>query len=157
MQEGNHKVEVKVMDGKGGFADQVFTVTVQNLATIVKPRCIIDSILGNTLKGKVMIEGTSIPVGSPITLVQLRVDNGDWHSTTGQNSWKYELDTTKLKNGIHLIEVRAFDGANYSDITPVSVIVDNPPIQVSPGNDLWLIFPAVVLLVVVIVGLFFRT
>jgi hypothetical protein len=80
---------------------------------------------GQKVKGTIEITGTATKGTLDITKVQLRVDSGDWMDATGTASWRLGLDTTKLKNGKHTIEVRAFDGTDYSDMVNGTLTVDN--------------------------------
>jgi len=61
-----------------------------------------------------------------ITKVQLRADNGDWMDANGNTGWTFVLDTSKLKNGKHTLQARAFDGTDYSDLANRTIKVDNP-------------------------------
>jgi hypothetical protein len=46
-------------------------------------------------------------------------------NATGTSSWEFSLDTSKMKNGAHSLQARAFDGTDYSDIATRTFSVDN--------------------------------
>jgi hypothetical protein len=120
---GNFSVVLKISDGRGGEATQEFTITVQN-----RTRPIIDFKTpseGQKVRGKLTVTGTTTRGTLDIVKVQLRVDSGEWLDAAGNSTWTYSLDTTKLKDGRHTFQARAFDGKDYSDIVKRTVIVDN--------------------------------
>jgi hypothetical protein len=81
---------------------------------------------GGTYLGAIDINGTASD-DTEVTLVEIRIDGGEWTSVTGTTEWGHELDTTELSHGSHTIEARAFDDEDYSDIVSVTFIVDQPP------------------------------
>jgi hypothetical protein len=124
---GNFSVALKVSDGKGGEAIQEFTI---NVMERVRPRVeFITPSDGQRVSGKLTVTGVAIKGVDDITKVQLRVDSGDWTDASGTLGWQYSLDTTKLKNGPHTLQVRAFDGTDYSDIVNRTITVDNQKAQ----------------------------
>jgi len=120
---GNFKVKVKVSDGKGGETVQEFMITVN-----FRPRPKVEFSApseGQKLSGKFVVSGKSFNGTQDIEKVQCRVDSGDWEDATGNTTWTYNLDTTKLKNGKHTLQARAYDGTDYSDIVNRTISVDN--------------------------------
>ena len=69
----------------------------------------------------------------------------------GASSWSYVLDTKTLRNGRHSIQVRAFDGANYSDAAQLDLSVNNaaPATSLGPSNMLLIGLVAVVIIAVI--------
>jgi len=80
---------------------------------------------GQKVKGIIEITGTATKGTLEISNVQLRVDSGDWLDATGATGWQLTLDTTNLKNGRHTLEVRAYDGTDYSDMVNATLTVEN--------------------------------
>ena len=80
---------------------------------------------GQTVKGQLTVTGTATKGTRAVTSVQFRVDSGQWTDASGTQSWSFTVDTTKLQNGAHTIEVRASDGTMDSDIASRSVTVNN--------------------------------
>jgi hypothetical protein len=120
---GNFSVVLKVADGMGGEALQEFTITVGGK---IKPGLdFITPSEGQKIKGKFTVTGVAIKGTDNVTNVQLRVDSGYWIDATGTVGWQITLDTTKLKNGQHTFQARAFDGTDYSELANKTVTVDN--------------------------------
>jgi DNA-binding MarR family transcriptional regulator len=127
---GQFQVSLKVSDGKGGEALQEFTILVKER---VKPD--IEFTMpseGQKVKGLLEITGMVVKGATNQTIVQVKVDSGDWMNATGAPGWQYTLDTTKLENGAHTIQVRTFDGLFYSEIVERNITVSNPK---APGNE----------------------
>jgi len=121
---GNFTVKLNVSDGRGGFAMQEFTITVKDR---VRPKVEFTSPKeGQSVRGKLVISGKAIKGTLGIGAVQVRVDGDEWANASGNSTWTFTLDTTKLRNGRHTIEARAYDGMDYSDTVSRSFIVDNP-------------------------------
>jgi len=60
-----------------------------------------------------------------IQKVEAKIDSGPWILANGTESWNYEWDTTDFVNGSYIIDVRGYDGENYSPIVEITVIVRN--------------------------------
>ncbi|MGQ9583137.1 MAG: Ig-like domain-containing protein [Thermoplasmatota archaeon] len=84
---------------------------------------------GTSVRGRVRVMGAASRTGSSILQVELRVDDGRWVLAAGTSSWEYFWDTARVKNGWHVITVRAFDGMDYSLEESVKLRVDNPPAE----------------------------
>lgn len=44
----------------------------------------------------------------------------------GRESWTFELDTTRIANGIHSLQARSYDGERHSQIDERNIEVENP-------------------------------
>jgi hypothetical protein len=102
------------------------------------------------IKGKSLVSGTA---GHPkpqktVSSVEVSIDGGSWLPATGTLSWTYTLDTTKLKNGMHNITARSYDGVKYSETAVTAFKVSNEP--QSPATDPTSML--VIVLVAVVVG-----
>ncbi len=73
--------------------------------------------------GKTKIKGTASDDTS-VEKVEVRIDGGAWMEADGTTSWTYELDTKKMVEGNHTVEVRSWDGEKYSDVQEVTFEVD---------------------------------
>jgi hypothetical protein len=105
------------------------------VATIVEP------MEAEALGGKIKIKGTSSD-DSDVTKVEVRIDGGAWMEADGTSSWTYEVDTSKMEEGNHTVEVRSYDGEKYSDVTTVTFEVDHdkaPEKDDEPGFGLALV------------------
>lgn len=120
------------------------TVTVNKASASQAPSVTVASLAdGQTVKGKLTVTGTAAKGTNDVISVQYRVDSGQWTDASGLSGWEFTLDTTKLSNGAHTIDVRAYDGSLYSMIASRSVTVNN---QKSTGGgsstpmlDVWVI------------------
>ncbi len=125
---GVFPVILRVSDGIGGEAIQEFSVMVPEAPVVARPSVgILSPSEGQDLKGNVTASGLAEKGGRDVTLVQARIDSGEWMNASGTRGWQFTLDTTRLQNGRHTIQVRAFDGTNYSDPASRTVNVDNTP------------------------------
>jgi hypothetical protein len=91
--------------------------------------------------GKIKIKGTSSD-DTDVVKVEVRIDGGAWMEADGTSSWSYEVDTSKMEEGNHTVEVRSFDGEKYSDPAEVTFEVDHdkaPKKDDSPGFGLVLV------------------
>jgi len=107
------------------------------------------------VKGKMIVSGTATKGTLEVVSAQVRIDGGDWIDVAGNYTWQYSLDTTRLKNGKHLLEARAFDGNDYSDLASVNFTVDNQKAQGKgfiPGFEIGLLFVALMIVVYLHVG-----
>jgi N-acetylneuraminic acid mutarotase len=137
---GNHSVTVLVTDTAGATDNQAFTVSV--LEPIIpppeKPRCAITSPANiSKVSGLAIVRGTAANGTLPITIVQVRLDDGQWQTATGLAGWSFTLDLSKTQNGRHTIEARSFDGSLYSDTASIQVDVRNPGPSATTGEPPW--------------------
>lgn len=70
--------------------------------------------------------------------VEISFNNSDWKEVTGTTDWSYEWTTYNLENGCYNIQVRAWDGADYSEIDKIAVNLSNPTAK--EGGHKWAIF-----------------
>ena len=90
------------------------------------PEVTIDNPVENaTVSGVVTVSGTAYDPDDNVTLVQIRIDDGEWQNVTGTQSWSYNWDTTTVANGRYTIVARAFDGFDYSEEVLINVTVNN--------------------------------
>ena len=95
----------------------------------ILPEATIDSPAdGATVNGIVEITGHATDADGTVELVQVRIDGGEWYNASYSSStgeWSYSWNTNLVPNGEYRIEVRCFDGIDYSNISTVNVTVDN--------------------------------
>ena len=87
--------------------------------------------------GTIKIKGSSSD-DTDVVKVEVRIDGGAWMEADGTSSWSYEVDTSKMEEGNHTVEVRSFDGEKYSDPMTVTFEVDHTkaPEEEEPGFGL---------------------
>ena len=76
--------------------------------------------LGNPLGGCGLTDDDGI-----VLWVRYRIDQGDWQnvSTSSFSVWGFEVQMTGFAAGRHYVDVKAFDGANESDIKSISFLI----------------------------------
>lgn len=98
---------------------------------------------GDTVSGLVNIRGiVDDPNGGSLIKVLLRIDEDPWKECgigllPLPTSWSYNWDTTKYSDGRHRIEVKAYDGIDYSEVESIEVWVQNenqPQLSYSPSS-----------------------
>ena len=120
---GNFTMALKVSDGRGGEGKQEYTLAV---ADSVKPLVRLSAPSpGEKLRGTLTVTGLVLNGTRQAVRVEVRLDLGSWTNATGDGAWSFSLVTTKLKDGRHTIEARAYDGWEYSDSARMEVEVDN--------------------------------
>jgi hypothetical protein len=138
-------------DGKGGEGRQELTISV---VSVTRPSVeILRPIEGAKASGKVDVSGLVVKGTRDVVKVQLSVDGGEWVDAYGNASWTFKWDTTKLKNGAHVLSARAFDGTDYSDPVNRTFSVDNK----APGTTKGFIPGLEGLMVAAVIGLILVT
>ncbi len=96
---------------------------------------------GDSVSKIVQISGFASDPDDDETLKKVEVMIGDdgWEEAEGTTLWKYEWDTYDLDDGIYVINVRAWDGADYSEVKTISVNVFNPEVVESDAHK-WAVF-----------------
>ena len=78
-------------------------------------------------------------------IVEVKINNNSWMNArineTGLNNWSYVWDTYNYNDGLYDIQVRAYDGINYSRIQKIGLYVDNP-IEMLSSEHKWALFVA---------------
>ncbi|MCK4614175.1 MAG: right-handed parallel beta-helix repeat-containing protein, partial [Thermoplasmata archaeon] len=150
LSAGNHTITLKVQDNSGALSEPVsasLTITAPNqppVVTITSPKN------RSKVSGKVTISGTASDPDGTVQRVEVSINGGDWILLTGITNWNYEWDTKKLKNGEYTINVRSYDGKNYSQEQSVNITVENK----DDGGDGFIPgFVAVALIGAVVIGL----
>jgi hypothetical protein len=134
-------------DGKGGEGKQELTITV---VPVTRPTMeILRPIEGAKISGKLDVSGLVVKGTGDVVKVQVSLDGGEWTDATGNASWTFRWDTTKLKNGPHVIQARAFDEVEYSFVVNRTLIIDN---QKASGKGFIPGFEGIGLAIVVVIA-----
>jgi hypothetical protein len=89
---------------------------------------------GEIVSGVINVNGTATAGIGDIQKVEIRFNGEDfWYNATVDETvasartinWRKNWDTTNLRNGSCLVEVRSYDIKNHSDIVQISVIISN--------------------------------
>ncbi|UCC93346.1 MAG: hypothetical protein JSW25_01360 [Thermoplasmata archaeon] len=136
LPDGVYHLFVKAHDGTQESGEQFALLVVDNVPGSVYPMdvAITDPVDGQTVDGVITISGTAGPPNG-VSLVEVRVDSGDWMPAQGKYNWTYTLDTRHLVDGQHLLEARA-DGYASAVSSPFVITIsvvnyvlpdNNPP------------------------------
>jgi len=139
---GEHTLRFRAYDGED-FSDIVeLNLNVQNANSI--PEIFIDYPEdGKEVSGMISITGTALDEDGDenIETVELSIDGGGWQVASGTASWNYNWDTATVDDGSYSIEVRAFDGIDYSDIQEITLAVKNVQVNIKPEVTITSPFP----------------
>jgi hypothetical protein len=119
---------VVASDGKANTSASsgIWSFTVRLPVQYNPPTCtILSPTNGSKVQGDVHMSGIAKSGGLPLLKVELSIDGGAWYTVTGNRTWFYHLQTTSLSNGAHNISARAKDGTYYSNVTSITITVDN--------------------------------
>jgi len=132
VENGEHSLRFRAFDGANHSDEAVLVLDVQNdgVANIPPTVSFTSHENGSVVSGVVIIAGTaSDPDGDEtIVKVEMNLDNGDWFEITfssGTGTWQYEWNATDLGNRYYVFKVRAFDGADHSDIRALRLSLRN--------------------------------
>jgi hypothetical protein len=126
---GSVAVAVLVRDGRGGEGRQEFTILV---APSVPPSVTFSPPDGK-LRGAAELSGSVGRGTRGVVRVEVRVDGGQWREATFNGTWNLTLETGRLRDGAHLVEVRAYDGREYSRTVNGTIEVDNSAVVQAGG------------------------
>lgn len=90
-----------------------------------------------------------LPVGY-VEKVEISIDGRAWVTVDGNEEWSFWWNTTREKDGKYSIDVRAFDGLDYSNINHISVRVNNNGTYKDDNFDLFRFIVRILLLVVIL-------
>jgi hypothetical protein len=145
LDDGNYIFYVRAFDGTDFSMIKSVEVYVDNPH---RPILIITSEIPKTVSGKITIKGTASDPDGEITKVEIQIDEGEWTEVQGTADWSYELDTTKLSNGRHIIRIIVYDDEGEFYIETFDITVDNPE------GRLWILLAFIIVILTVILGAF---
>ena len=132
-EPGNYIATFEAMDEDGEWGRDSASVLVRPSDYNFPPEVHIDLGNGTRLEGIVTINGGASD-DAGIEYVEVRTvgphggveTTGEWSMADGRESWTFQLDTTRIANGIHSLQARSHDGERYSEIDERSIEVENP-------------------------------
>jgi hypothetical protein len=127
-QTGNFSVVVSVSDGISA-ANQSFSVSVSAAGPPPPTVRISYPAGGSSVERSLYLMGVAsrAPGGPQLRSVEVKADSGPWQGANlSGDGWSFLLNTSKSKNGVHHISVRAFDGLSYSQPVKLNLTYDNP-------------------------------
>ncbi|MGQ9583719.1 MAG: Ig-like domain-containing protein [Thermoplasmatota archaeon] len=81
---------------------------------------------GETVRGELNVTGAASGSWGEALSVQVSLDGGPWHQTSGGRNWSWLWSTYASGDGWHTIRARASDGTSEA-IAEAAVLVDNSP------------------------------
>ncbi|MDG6224381.1 MAG: FG-GAP repeat protein [Candidatus Thermoplasmatota archaeon] len=104
---------------------------------------------GEKVVGTLKITGVVLVEPGYARLVQLKARDGSWINTTLlENTFSFDVDTNRYKDGERVFEMRAFDGYEYHEFT-ASVVIAN-----HEGEwPIWAYLLVVIFVILVLAGL----
>ncbi len=125
---GDHTIHARSHDGNDYSNIDSVDITVDNPTSHVNQAPIVTiSYPGNmyTGYGTITLAGIASDNDGTIQNVQIRIDFGSWILANGTESWSYKWDTTDFVDGSYIIDVRSYDGKDYSPIAEITVTIRN--------------------------------
>ena len=121
---GTHTISFKVKDDFGVWSEIVNETLIINPNQ--KPTANFSSLTNGSeidkSKKTFTIKGTSSD-DEEVIKIQIKIDNEEWQDAIGTTTWTYEWDISKVNEGKHTIDIRAFDGNIYSEIEKIDVFI----------------------------------
>jgi hypothetical protein len=135
VQNGKYRVLFRSFDGDLYSPESSLSLTVNNVFINQKPKVALNPLSSARLSRSAVITGTASDPDGSVMYVEVSVDGGAWQRAFGTRDWTFSLDTTGLKNGLHSLQARAFDGTDHSDAAMLNFTVSNagPATSTGPG------------------------
>jgi sugar lactone lactonase YvrE len=155
-QAGANEVAVRVSNPQLS-ATQTFNVTVGEHAGVMPTITIAEPAPNATVRGTVWLRGIAYAGVGSVELVEVSLDgSGRWEPATGKSAWAYRLDTTRLSNGPHQVNLRVRNTPGDTAQANLTINVDNPRSGTAGatitifGLGLWLWITLIVIVIAVV-------
>ncbi|UCF07853.1 MAG: hypothetical protein JSW28_09465 [Thermoplasmata archaeon] len=73
-----------------------------------------DHVVDRSEGNELIIQGTAFDAQDSLTLIEIKVDEGEWYAVGASSQWNYELPLSRYENGNHTLYARSYDGSTYS-------------------------------------------
>ena len=157
---GKYKVVFRAFDGDLYSPEVMVNLVVNNVIINLRPAVAITAPPGTVALSKsAIIAGTANDPDGKVSRVELSLNGGGWQPVIGTAVWTYALDTAELRNGKHSLQVRSFDGTDYSEPATLNFTVKNAaPAPATAMDTMWLggLGVTIAVAVVVAVAMFAR-
>jgi hypothetical protein len=127
VKNGLHNVNIRSSDGIEYSNEYVLTLKVVNIGCEF-----LEPINGSSVKSTVLIRGTGFGLEvSKVSNVQIKIDDEIWEPvepTSGGNNfttWEFSWNSKSVGDGVHSLNIRAYNGEWYSIPVKIEVIVKN--------------------------------
>ena len=111
---GTRMVTLTVNDGDGGQSKDTVNATISVFPTVR----IISPVNGSRISFKTL---TVVGISTNSTLVQVRVQGGEWKNATGVSNWQISFDISSSPEGAYIIEARSLYQTAESPHDSVSI------------------------------------
>jgi outer membrane protein assembly factor BamB len=150
---GKHKIAFRAFDGELYSPEVTVSFKVNNIVINLRPSVAITGpSVDKPLSGTVTVTGTASDPEGNLSRVEMSLNGGGWSPVTGASSWSYMLDTKTLRNGMHSVQVRAFDGVNHSDAAQLDFSVNNAGPTASSGPSNMLLYGVMAVVIVAVLA-----
>ena len=130
--DGPHTLQVRAMSSGGEVATD--SVVVQFINVPLPPLVdILSPVDDGRVYGTITIDGSASAWSGTVERVDVRVDDFRWGPALGTGFWRLSFDTTTLPNGVHRIQVRVWDGQQFSVASRLFIIENAPPSEPAPA------------------------
>ncbi|UCE73840.1 MAG: PKD domain-containing protein, partial [Methanomassiliicoccales archaeon] len=103
----------------------------------------------NRVEGMIIISGNAEDPDGDIQGIEISIDGGSWEEIEAKDFWSYELDTSDLSDGEHMVLVKAYDGEDYSEVEYITIIVGEE--EEEEQFEVWYILLALVIVIAIVV------
>ena len=136
LKSGEHVVEARSFDSISfsGITSRTFQLDTRPSVEISIPGS------GDILGRRVEVKGTVMDDFDNVSMVQVRIDGGEWIAVEYTGGWGYEV---VLAEGEHFIEARCTDGLQLSDIERVEFLVEEKEVA---DNGVYLVLLLIIIL-----------
>ena len=131
--DGAHTIHARSYDGEDYSNIYTVNVTINIGGKNIPPTVeIIYPEEGQEVSGTIAIYGKANDSDGNVTLVEVRIDQENWETAAGNDTWTISWETKNYTNGDHKIHARSFDGEDYSNIYTVNVTIYNSDGNIPP-------------------------
>jgi clostripain len=107
-----------------------------------------DNVVDKGEYNDITISGTAFDAQDTLSLIEIKVDEGEWKAVGASAQWSYDLALSDVENGEHTVYARSYDGSTYSAEDSVEFEVMGQAPSVEEGISPMMIMGAVVLLII---------
>lgn len=129
---GLHNVSAAVTDMDDATTFRNVYLTVNNRVNLAPSISIMHPLDGALVNGIVSINGTASDSDGNISMISIRIDDGNWTDIGKVSPWELKWNTRSIENGSHAVLARAIDNEGAKVYYMVNVTVFNaqnrPPI-----------------------------
>lgn len=142
LDDGEYIFSVRAFDGTDHSEIKSVTVYVDNPHP---PSLTITSDIPEKVSGTIMIQGIASDTDGKIVKIEIQIDDGEWEGIEVTPYWSYELDTNRISNGDHIVQIRVTDDESETQIDTLTIKVDNPV-----GIPWWIFLLGLIILIILI-------